>query len=357
MNVTKKVIGRLEKCYSIAPLHYNGNDYFLVAAEKSNRCILFDTDGNEKETVWTEPGGVMSMVQVPGSNGIFLATHKFYSPNDGADAYIVIVTPHGDGTWERRTLVDLPFVHRFDILTKNGKQYLIACTLKSAHAYKDDWRTPGKIYVAELPEDLSSFNDHHQLQLTVLQDGLLRNHGYGRIEEADGSDAALVSCANGIFKALPPENSSAQWKLEQLSPLSASDALLLDLDGDGTKELVVLSPFHGDTFSILHADEGPSPEGGAYTKTVFEYPEKMPFLHAIYGGTLGGIPYVVIGYRKGKRNLVAVTYDGKTASYRTQIIDENCGSANVFHFVKGGKDFIVSANREIDEIALYEIDI
>ena len=32
-------------------------------------------------------------------------------------------------------------------------------------------------------------------------------------------------------------------------------------------------------------------------------------------------------------------------------------SANVFHFVKGGKDFIVSANREIDEIALYEIDI
>jgi len=108
----------------------------------------------------------------------------------------------------------------------------------------------------------------------------------------------------------------------------------------------------------LHADEGPSPEAGAeYTKTVFEYPEKMPFLHAIYGGTLGGIPYVVIGHRKGKRNLVAVTYDGKTASYRTQIIDENCGSANVFHFVKGGKDFIVSANREIDEIALYEIDI
>ena len=38
----------------------NGNDYFLIAAEKSNRCILFDTNGNEKETVWTEPGGVMS---------------------------------------------------------------------------------------------------------------------------------------------------------------------------------------------------------------------------------------------------------------------------------------------------------
>ena len=42
MKVEKKVIGNLAKCYSIAPLHYQGMDYFLVAAEKVGLCILFD---------------------------------------------------------------------------------------------------------------------------------------------------------------------------------------------------------------------------------------------------------------------------------------------------------------------------
>ena len=31
------------------------------------------------------------------------------------------------------------------------------------------------------------------------------------------------------------------------------------------------------------------------------------------------------------------------------------GSANVYHYVKDGKDMLVSTNREIDEVALYKI--
>ncbi len=55
--MNKKVLANLEKCYSIAPLHYKNTDHILVAAEKTDRCILFDINGKEEETVWEGPGG------------------------------------------------------------------------------------------------------------------------------------------------------------------------------------------------------------------------------------------------------------------------------------------------------------
>mgnify|MGYP000075570163 FL=1 len=52
------------------------------------------------------------MVQVPGSDGQFLATHKFYSPNDSKEAKIILAYPE-DGEWKVRTLAELPFVSSF----------------------------------------------------------------------------------------------------------------------------------------------------------------------------------------------------------------------------------------------------
>lgn len=347
MKVTKKVIGHLNKCYSIAPLTYQGKEHFLVAAEKTDPCYLFDMDGNKEDTVWTQPGGVMSMVQVPGSDGCFLATHKFYSPNDSKEAKIVIVTPKA-GEWEVRTLVELPHVHRFDIVSRNGVNYLIACALKSGHEYKEDWSMPGKVYAAVLPDDLSGFDDEHQLQLTVLKDNMLKNHGYYRVED-NGIMTSIISADCGVFRFLPPENPDGDWEIKTLITDAASDAVLIDLDGDGEKELAVLAPFHGEFIRIYKKVDG------EFTQ-VYQYEKSADFTHAIYGGMLCGKPAVVIGHRKGARNLIAFTYEKETGSYVSEIIDEDCGSANVFHYVKDGKDIIIGANREIDEIAMYILE-
>ena len=51
MKAVKKVIGNLNKCYSIAPLTWNGKEYFLVAAEKQDPCYLFDLEGNKVDTL------------------------------------------------------------------------------------------------------------------------------------------------------------------------------------------------------------------------------------------------------------------------------------------------------------------
>lgn len=347
MKIEKKVMEKLTKCYSIAPLRYKGRDHILVAAEKVDRCLLFDTDGNLEDTVWTGPGGVMTMAGVPGTDGQFLATHKFYSPNDSKEAKIVIVTPKEGKGWQVRTLVDLPHVHRFDILSRGGVRYLIACTLKSGHEYKDDWSMPGKVYAAVLPEDLSCFDDDHQLKLTVIKENMLKNHGYYRVC-SQGVETAVISADSGVYQFTPPEKGSEQWEITPLIKEAASDAVLLDLDGDGEKELAVISPFHGDKISIWKKTAGEF-------KEVYAYEKQAEFCHAIYGGPLCGKQTLVIGHRKGERNLLAFTYNQDTRDYEVQVIDEDCGPANVYCYTKDGKDRIISTNREIDEVAMYTL--
>lgn len=344
MKIDKKVLGTLEKCYAVAPLRWKGADHLLIAAEKQDPCLLFDIDGNPEGTVWEGPGGTMSIVQVPGSDGVFLATHKFYSPNDSKEAKIVCVRPENGG-WDVKTLVELPFVHRFDILTRGGVNYLIACALKSGHEYKEDWTHPGKVFACVLPDDLSAYSEDNQLELTCIRENMTRNHGYCRLP---GGEAALVSCEEGVFRFTAPAAPGGEWEIEQLLDKPASDAVLLDMDGDGQDEIVLISPFHGNSVCIFHR------EGDGF-RQVFEY-DKADFAHSIYGGPLCGRPAVVIGHRKGTRDLLVFAWDAGRGEYTVEAIDRDCGSANVCHFVRGGKDVIVSTNREINEIAMYTIE-
>ena len=348
MKITKKILGHLEKAYALAPITYQGAPHFLVASELAKPCLLFDQEGNQKDVVWEKPGGVMSMVYVPGTDGQFLTTHKFFSFNDAAEAVISIVTPTAPGNWEIRTLCSLPFVHRIDILERGGVRYLIACQLKSGHEYDNDWRFPGKVYAAVLPEDLSGYDAAHPLALEVIQDDLPRNHGYYRVME-QGVPTCVISSDAGILRVIPPEALGGAWTVEKLTADASSDAVLVDFDGDGQMELGTIAPFHGEKVRIYHDS------GSGYEK-VYEYEKELPFCHGFFGGTLCGRPTLVVGQRGGARDLLAFCWDPAAHTYEASLIDHDVGSANVMVYQKDGKNILISANREIDEIAMYILE-
>ena len=148
---------------------------------------------------------------------------------------------------------------------------------------------------------------------------------------------------------MPPETPEGKWQIEQLLDCPTSDALLLDLDGDGVEELCTLSPFHGERVAVWHQTEN------GYVP-VWTLPEDAPFSHAICGGMIAGAPTFVTGHRAGKKNLMAIRYDRDTESYTVTVLDEGRGPANVIHYVNhDDTDVLIAANRETDEVAMYEI--
>lgn len=334
----------LEKCYSIAPIKVHGKKNILVAAEKVNKCILFDTKGKYIQDVWDGPGGTMSMVEVPGKDATFLATHKFYSPNDSKEAKIVLAKKSGD-SWEVRTIKDLPFVHRFDIIKSNGVYYIIACTIKSDHEYKEDWTHPGKIYVCELPDNLDDYNEENQLKMEVIKDGLTRNHGY--LKAVQGEDNyCLIGSQDGVFKVIPPDTKGGNWSVEKIIDEPTSDMALSDFDNDGEKEIITISPFHGENIRIYKKKSGKYEE-------VYRPDFTMPFSHSIWGGTVFGENKAIIGQREGKREIVEFYFEN--GEYKTNVLAKDTGSANIYLYEDDGKNYMVSTNREINQIAFYEL--
>lgn len=348
MKFKKILLDNLTKAYCVENIIYNNVHHLVVASEKQDQCYVYNDNFERKATIWDGPGGTMSIVPLENTNGSFLATWQFYSPNDSKDAKIVYVSGDNNYNFIPRIIAEVPFAHRFGVLKgEDGTKYLIVCALKSDHEYKDDWRTPGKTYFTELPSDLENSKVLKEEDFEIIQENMLKNHGYYKLIE-NNEEKAIISCDSGVYLYTPPKVKGSSWDINKLVDSPASDATLIDLDNDGIKELVVLSPFHGDKLLIFKNIEG------KYTLAK-EFEESFEFLHAIWACKIKNKNVVIIGHRRANMNTMILEYTPEKG-YFYNIIDENVGAANANYFKKDDKEYIVTANRETDQILLYEIE-
>ncbi|NCA97938.1 MAG: hypothetical protein EOM08_03450 [Clostridia bacterium] len=369
MQFEKKFLTELNRCYATGQIEYNGERLALLATEGEGACFAYAAPGyDQQRIVWSAPGGTMSFVPLSGTNGEFLSNQKFFRMFQWEEATIVWVRPQPDGTFAVKELFTLPYIHRFDVLTAaDGRQFFVGCTLATKKETKEDWSSPGKIYVAELPADLNQ-----PVNLTVLKDGLTQNHGYSRVNWK-GREASMVGAREGAFIVTPPAAAGQDWTIEQIMDWPVSDLAAIDLDGDGELEIATIEAFHGQYYRIYKLRDG------RYER-IYEHPEVSEFYHVVVSATLIGRPAFIGGCRRGKLQLFCVTATGDQGSravesgtagtgsgvgaaagdeaaselaLETTLIDEGVGPSNVSVINESGRDVIVSANREKGEAALY----
>ena len=335
----KQIIDKIEYCYSVNAIKIGGEPWLLFGGERGGAlCAYHGRDFQEKVTILSPAerlGGVMSISTIPDREGYFFMSAGFYSMVQSETSSIYLVR-YRNGQFQREKICDIPYLHRFDVLTVEGRRFLIACTLHQGKHDDNDWSTPGKILGAELPLDLDKRID---IQLTVLADGLYQNHGFNRIP---GTNDVLTSSREGVFRITPPKKGGVSWKIKQIFDFPASDVCALDLDGDGRLEYGIISPFHGNCFRIYR-------QTPTEMKILYEHPKPLDFYHAIYADTLNGIPVFIAGARKMDMDLYQVFWNAEEGKFCSEIIEAGAGSSNarIVHTAAG--DILMSANRQKQE--------
>ena len=340
MHIEKRFLTSMNRCYAATHIEVDGQTRILLATEGEGPCLAWvgpDHDG--PHTVWAGPGGTMSMVPIPGTNGEFLAVQKFLKMFQWEEAKLVHVRPASDGSYQVSDVLHLPYIHRFDLLPVDDRLYFIGCTLATAKESREDWSSPGKIFVGE-------YRGPGPLQVSVLKEGLTQNHGYSRLER-DGRVTGLVTCRQGAYEVTPPPQPGAGWAVRQFMDWPISDIAAIDIDGDGELEFATIEAFHGSYFRVYKR------VAGTYQK-VYEHPEVSEFYHVVAGATLAGKPVFIGGCRRGKQQLFYVhALQDAPLVLQAEVIEEGVGPSNVHVVHERGRDIIVSANREKAEAALY----
>lgn len=346
MQIEKQVLCSMPDCYAVACFPAGGVLHAFFATDGRGGCVSVNLSTGKAETVWEGPGGTMSLVPLPHADGEFLATQCFFPGFEASASRVVRVTRSNAG-WQVKPWLSLPYLHRFDVLSNGGNQYLLCCTLAEQKTSPEDWSHPGGLAGCLLGADASSPG-----HLQPVAGGMTRNHGYCRVETPEG-DYALTSCDEGVFEVRPPQQPGGCWKVQKLLERPVSDIAVTPARS-GRRLLAAIEPFHGDRFCLYR------PALGMGWERVWTLPDPSPFGHAIWGGTLWGQDAFLFGFREGRRQLFAVlcaeTREDKFADgVQCLPLDEGGGPSNACVIHRGEEEWVLCANRVSGEGVLYRI--
>jgi len=343
MNVKKIILDQFHRAYAVGNIYINQELHVIVASEAvEGKCIAYHgEDFSQKKVIWDGEGGTMSIVELPNTNGEFLATKRFFPGFNAKESKIVHVIPNGDG-FIVKDFISIPYLHRFDILELNGIQYFIGASLCTSKTEREDWSNPGKVFVGILPKDLSK-----GMEVKPILENLYHNHGYYRATY-HGNPASFITSDAGVFVFVPPHDGNESWEIEHIIKTRVSDVAVLDIDQDGEDEICSIEPFHGNDMHIYKKVDG-------LYQIVYTVPRPLEFAHALAGTSLRGKPVFVCGIRRLNQELFYIEYNHETKNYEIVEIDKNVGTANVVVINEKKRDLIVASNNTIHEAAIYII--
>lgn len=339
MKIEKRLLEKFDKVYAVSFMEVDGELNGLVATEGFGSCKAYNSQKDwASTTVWDGPGGTMNIVPLPGRVNEFYATQDF-TPTFQAKESKVVHGIYKNGAWVITPVITIPYLHRFDVIEHQGSLFFVGATLCEDKESKEDWSKPGKVYIAELGEDLTK---PYELQ-TVLT-GITKNHGFCRATWK-GRPAFLVSGVEGVFAVYPPSAVGGVWETDQLLSHEVSDMAVCDFDNDGELELATIEPFHGSAGIIYKQVNG---------QLTPIHRHEYEFGHVVWGGTFLSRPAFIIGGRKGNRELNCF-YFGDQGEIETFSIDNTGGPSNIAVYHAPGAELILAANREVGEAVLYTI--
>ena len=332
----KKVILNIESVYT-ANAFQVGTDYFVAAgSETKPEVFLYNLTNDSSEFVNDCPGGVMSFIPVPSKPNLFFSIMGLFPPFIGAEAG-VFMHERKNEKWESTKAMNLPFAHRCEIVSRNGKNYLFAASVSTYKANPQDWSNPGEIHLVELEDQVEL-----PLKSTIIENNLTRNHGMLRAN-IGGNEVVCISGVEGIFYF--DFNENGEWVKKSIFDREVSEFCFVDFDGDGQDELVTIEPFHGETLNVYKKIQG---------KWELKFRDSLLFGHGLNGGTFKGEPIVVVGNRAGTLSLdVLKCKNMATGEFSRESIETAVGPTQTQVFTAGGTDYILSSNQKKNEVALY----
>lgn len=341
MKIEKIHLDEITRCYCASHIDIDGKFYaFLGSENPESPCYSYTgADFKDKELVWNDRGGCMSIIPFETRSGEFLAVNEFYLKVSPSKAKIVWGKKKANG-WEIKDLFLLPYIHRFDIYHVDGVDYLILATIAKHKEFKEDWSLPGQIYVAKLPEDLNE-----EINLELLVDGLYRNHGYCRGNN-NGVVCGYFGSDQGLIRITPNLSENGKWTVEKILDGQIGEIALVDINNDGKEELMTIEPFHGNTIKVYKE------VSGQYVVD-YVYPNEIDFAHTLVGKPIRGVNSFVAGIRRIDAELFILQYLDN--EYQVTYVDKGQGPANVDVVNFDDYDLIISANHTANEAAIYKI--